>query len=75
MAETITWEDLLQKIADSEEFRTQLIDDPKAALTGLGVKPTRDMIEGLEALDKAALQKVAAAFPRSGVHADTFGIC
>lgn len=75
MAKSITWEEFLQKIADSEEFRSQLIDNPKAALKGIGVKPTSDMIEGIQALDKEALKKVAAAFPRSGVHADTFGIC
>lgn len=75
MAKTITFDQLLRKIADSEDFRATLVNDPDKALREIGVDPTPQMIKSIRGLDKKSLEAVAAAFPRTGVHADTFGIC
>lgn len=75
MSKAITFEDLLKKIAESSDFRVMLVHDPAKALKGAGVEATPAMISSLKALDLKSLEAVARAFPSSGVHADTLGIC
>lgn len=69
----MTFDQLLKKIADDEDFRSTLVRDPKKALEDAGVHPTDDMLSAIKGVDKNSLEAVAAAFGSEPgqVHADT----
>jgi len=75
MSHRISFDQLLKKIADSQEFRIELVNHPEKALKGIGVDPTPQMISSIKKLDLKSLEAVAQAFPSGEVRADTFAVC
>lgn len=68
----VTFDELVGKALHDTKFRSSMIKNPRRALTGLGIKPTDQMVKALKDLDYASLAKVANAFGRNaGVHPDT----
>ncbi len=57
-------QDLIGKALTDKAFCSALIKDPEKTLKANGVKPTKEMIEALKALDETAVQKLAAAFKK-----------
>jgi hypothetical protein len=57
-------QDIVGKALTDRQFCSALIAEPEKTLRAHGVEPTQEMIEALEALDEAAVQKLAAAFKK-----------
>ena len=73
----MTFNQLLKKIADDQDFRNTLVHDPEKALKDAGVDPTPEMIGAIKGIDVKSMEAVATAFGNDPgqVHADTLAIC
>jgi len=67
----VDFDDLLKRISSDPEFRTQLVQDPRAALTAAGVDVTDDMVSALRAVDYKSIERVAELFNKGEIRAET----
>ena len=61
-------ESIIGKAAFDDAFAEALKEDPEAALRGIGIEPTDEMLEALGEIDPESLEKLAKAFePQPGI--------
>ncbi|MGQ0602166.1 MAG: Os1348 family NHLP clan protein [Anaerolineales bacterium] len=53
---------LVGKAMSDEQFAQALASNPEKALKDAGIQPTPEMLEALQGVDAAAIQKLARAF-------------
>jgi hypothetical protein len=51
------YKDLYNKVVQDAVFRRQLLEDPSAALTSIGIEPTHDLLHAIDEL-KGDVEKI-----------------